>query len=162
VDPAAVRHGDTARITCDFSGSNVDLEYITWTKITMDGQRMPVHSYDSCSGENTGYNDLYGRSLLEVNKPINPDSVTSKIEVKNGNAEDPGREAFVSSFVPEDKAVIYSYLSENTRSKRVGYGRAVLSIRQVQLIDDGLYECTVKLRQLAPLSAVTRLRVIGK
>ena len=65
----AARLGGNARITCNFQGTDLDIQYITWTKEFIGGGDVFVYGYDACANENRGYSILRDRALLDIAKP---------------------------------------------------------------------------------------------
>ena len=67
-DPARI--GQQAELRCVFSGSDLDLQYITWSKILNDGTSSFVYEYDACDETSKAFNELAGRATMQIVKPV--------------------------------------------------------------------------------------------
>lgn len=152
-----IRIDTNARVTCFFSGQNLQIQYIIWTKHYIGGGKVFVYGYDSCLNENSGYNDLAARSILDVVNPKDPETP------KSPNQADPNSDERLSnSTVPYAAGGILSQENQNGGSSVYQNGSATLTIFGTALGDEARYECLVKVVGYPALSSEQLLTVVGE
>ena len=58
------------KLTCTFHGGDVDLQYVTWSRIFPDGSRTFVFEYDKVANTSRAYNGYDGRLSYKLEEPI--------------------------------------------------------------------------------------------
>ena len=62
--------GSKIQLQCSFTGNQLLLQQITWSRIYANGTTSFVYEYDACVGSSKAYNELAGRATLSVLKPM--------------------------------------------------------------------------------------------
>ena len=65
-----VRIGQQSQLRCVYTGSDLELQLITWSKIYNGGTSSFVYEYDACAGTSKAFNELAGRATMSVVKPV--------------------------------------------------------------------------------------------
>jgi hypothetical protein len=58
------------KLTCTFGGDDVDLQYVTWSRVLRDGRRTFVFEYDKVTNTSRAYNGYDGRLTYQLEEPV--------------------------------------------------------------------------------------------
>lgn len=58
------------KLTCIFRGGDVDIQYVTWSRVQPDKRRTFVFEYDKTTNTTRAYNGYDGRISYQINEPV--------------------------------------------------------------------------------------------